>query len=280
MSSGEARRCVLDAGPLPWLVAAMRLLAAVMSAFGLTTTGPAVAPSVVDTAAPAATLTLDVGGDLFRYGGVVVVYPIPTPAKVEAAGDPKPLLRLGARYAQVQLRYPAGGSYTFRFRPAEKGPGTAIFQTQLLTVIGTDEKDRGPLMQEGFAGAYSSGGQVIRVLPRDEWGGEDEATRSNARWGKTQLYADPPPADGRSARALVSVVDDPMRRVPLRCEGDGRVQACTVAAERWPAIEALWWRAIAEQRLDLLYDHALRRCQESHVRTCRDDPDADEPQFQ
>lgn len=230
-------------------------------------------------------LTLAIGGDLFRHGGVVVVYPIPVTAgqDSDAVGELKPL-PLEARYAEVQLRYPATGRSVFRFRVAEEGPDTAAFRTQLLTIIGTDMEGRGPEMHEGFSGARSSGGQVIRVLPRDEWGGSDEVTRTHARWGMTrdQGYDAPPPADQRSARGLMALMEDSSRRVPRRCEGDARVQACIIAAEHWPRVETLWWRQIAEARLERQYYHALRRCydaQRFRSRQCEQNPDADEPEF-
>lgn len=261
----------------------MRVRLAGLLTLTLTIAAYAATPSDVTPPAPTTVLTLSVGGDLFRHGGVVVLYPIPAPAgeSIEAAAEPKPL-RLEARYAQVQLRYPAGGHYTFRFRPADDGPDAAAFRTQLLSVIGTDEQGRGNEVHDGFAGSYTSGGQIVRVLPHDEWGGPSEADRTNARWGMTQRYDAPPPADNRDARALIGVMDDDARRIPLRCEGDARVQACTVEPARWPGVEALWWRAIAEGRLERLHYHALRRCYDAQWfarRTCEADPDADEPRF-
>jgi hypothetical protein len=251
---------------------------------GLTTIIQVTTPIAAAATPPATVLTLEIGGDLFRHGGVVVVYPIPTEAgATDAAREPAPL-RLEARFAQVQLRYPTGGSYIFRFRPAESGPATTAFRTQLLSIIGTDMDGVGDGMREGFTGAHASGGQIVRVLPQEEWGGADEATRANARWGWTQGqgYDAPPPADARGARALMGVMDDSNRRVPLRCTGDARVQACTVEPARWAAVEARWWRAIAEGRLERLEFHALNRCyaaQQSQPRDCKPDPDSDEPRF-
>ncbi len=68
----------------------------------------------------------------------------------------------------MQLRYTAGGHYTFRFHPAEDGADTAAFRTQLLSVIGTDEQGRGNEVHDGFAGSYRSGCQIVPVLPHDE----------------------------------------------------------------------------------------------------------------
>ncbi len=252
------------------------LLAIILATNAHCTTPPGAAVSKT-------TLVLEIEGDLLRHGGVVVLYPIPVPAGEESKipGEPKPL-HLAARYDEVQMLYPAGGEYIFSFHAAEDGSGTATFRTQLLTIIGTDEQGRGIQMREGFEGRYTSGGQVIRVLPHAEWAAPDEATRSNARWGRTEAYADPPPADERDARALASVMDDSFHRVPLVCEGDARAKACTVPQDRWAAVEALWWRSIAEERLERLNFYALNRCYEKQwfrSRTCEDDPDSDEPEF-
>lgn len=76
----------------------------------------------------------------------------------------------------------AAGS-SFGFRPAEEASDPETFATQALSVIGTDEKGQGPQMTVGFKDAYSSGGQIIRVLSLKERAGQDEATRTEGRWG-------------------------------------------------------------------------------------------------
>lgn len=230
-------------------------------------------------------LTIEVGGDLLKHGGVVTVYPIPVSedAWPATSGDEAATtIRVNGRYAEVQLRYPRGGKYTFRFRPAEEVPAPKASATQVLTIIGTDEKDQGPQMTAGFKDAYSSGGQIIRILPLMEYAGQDEATRSAARWGQTERYDTTPPADQRSARALLTVIEHGQERPLLRCKGDELVQACTIADEQWSALNALWWRAIAEQRLERLRDRALRRCYDSSWLgggTCEPDPRSDEPAY-
>lgn len=234
------------------------------------------------TAASAADLTIEIEGDLLRHGGVVTVHPIPTPETDIAGEFPTKPVRISARYAEVQMRYPSGSKHVFRFRAAQGEPQAHLFKTQPLSVMGIDAQGRSTQMKVGFEGAYSSGGQIIRVLPRNEWGGSDDATRTAARWGKTEAYTDPPPADHRSARALLGVVVDTHRPEPLGCDGDGSVMVCTIAADRWPAVEALWWRAIAEQRLERLHDYALRRCYDSQwfrTKTCEPQPETDEPSY-
>lgn len=243
----------------------------------------AIAAAAAGAAQADADLTIEVGGPLLEYGGVVVVYPIPVPAETwaEAAGDSDNRIRLEERYAEIQLRYPEDGSFTYRFRPDEDVEGAEAGGTQVLSVIGTDMEGRGPRMRGGFEDAYSSGGRVIRVPPLAELAAEG-ATRTNARWGVTERYDAPPPADQRSARALASLVrHHHPERTPLQCEGDARVQVCAVPEDRKVELEARWWRAIAEQRLERLRHHALRRCYDSwpRPRNCETEPDSDEPAY-
>ncbi|MFC5555962.1 hypothetical protein [Methylobacterium iners] len=204
-------------------------------------------------------LTIELGGDLLTHGGVVVVYPIPTST---AAGESGPgAVRIDERYAEVQLRYPRGGTYAYRLRPVAGTADAKAHATEVLSIVGTDEEGRGPQMSAGFEKAYSSGGRVIRVPALAELSGADDATRTDARWGRTQGYKAVPPADRQSARALVSVVEYGPKPATLRCVAGGRrVQVCTVAQEEWTGLTAQWWRAIADQRLGRLEDHALRRC--------------------
>lgn len=233
----------------------------------------------------ASDLTITVGGDLLRHGGVVTVYPVPVAPDVwarETGGENAATIALDSRYTEVQLRYPSDATYTYRFRPAEGTPDAKAHGTQVLSVIGTDENDRGPQMKAGFTDAWSSGGRIIRVPSLAEVSGPDETTRTMARWGETEGRDAVPPADERSARALLPVVEFGPEGLPLQCAGDGRVQVCTIARERWPLLEARWWRSIAEQRLERLRDHALRRCYDSTWLgggTCTPDPQSDEPAY-
>lgn len=243
------------------------------------------AASAAQAQKPHPVLTIQVGGDLLKHGGVVTVYPIPTPvedwAKTGEGEVIAPVLIEG-RYAIVQMRYPANGTYGFRFRPTSDLAQADKLATQPLTIIGTDERDRGPRMKAGFADAYSSGGQIIRVLSEKERSGPGEATRSIGRWGETLAHADPPPADERSTRALLAAVDHGPEPWPLTCTGDERAQVCTIAKEKWVALEARWWRSIAESRLERLNHHALRRCYDSTWSsggTCEADPNSNEPAY-
>lgn len=61
-------------------------------------------------AASSTTLTIEVGDTLFKHGGVVTVYPIPVSPEewMGDAGDAAPRVRIGSRYAEVQLKYPKG----------------------------------------------------------------------------------------------------------------------------------------------------------------------------
>jgi hypothetical protein len=234
--------------------------------------------------ADVADLTIEVGGDLLKHGGVVTVYPIRSSAEEWASGGGKinAPIRLTARYAEVQLRYPMGGTYVYRFRAVGAGADSQRFVTQALSIIGTDEQDRGPRMKTGFKDAYSSGGRIIRVPAAAEYAGEDEATRTNARWGRTERIDEPPPADERSVRSLVPIMQDNRHQPLLECGGDLSVQACIVPADTWPLVEMRWWRAIAEQRLERLHHHALRRCHDSSWfggGACDADQRSDEPHY-
>jgi hypothetical protein len=229
-----------------------------------------------------AELTIEIAGALLKHGGLVTVYPIKVPAEEWsgiAAGSPA-TVRIDGRYTEIQLRYPASGTYTYRFRPVDL-PAADKYGTQTLSIIGTDAEDRGPRMTAGFTDAYSSGGRIIRVPPLAEIFGEGEAERSNARWGITQAYADPPPADQRSARAFLVIARDRDRRPPLACAGGANVQICTFAPEHWTRLDALWWRAVAEARIERMRDRAVRRCHDSSWTSGRCDavPTSDEPEF-
>jgi hypothetical protein len=230
-------------------------------------------------------LTIEVAGGLLKHGGVVTVYPIKVSTEEWAVGmAPNAIttVRLDTRYTEIQLRYPANGTYTYRFRSVEAKAPAERHPTFVLSVIGTDEKDQGPQMKAGFRDAYSSGGRTIRVPPFAEIFGEDDATKTNARWGNIEGIDTPPPADERSARALGVIAGDYPQRALYACNGDANVQVCTIPVEQWPRLEALWWRAIAEQRLERLNHHALRRCYDSSWLgggICDPVPSSDEPEY-
>jgi hypothetical protein len=236
--------------------------------------------SAQEVAPGAADLTIELDGDLLRHGGVVTVYAIPTPAPLwaeVAAGGAARTIRLDQRYAEVQLRFPVGGKYAYRFRPAEgQAPGVP-HRTQVLSVIGTDMEGRGPRMKSGFVDADSDGGRVIRVPPLTEIAGD-----SAARWGRTEGRDAVPPADSRSARVLAGLIRQDSDAPKLACEGSGPVRACTLPRGDWPALELLWWRGIAESRLERLDHYALRRCYDSvwfREGRCEPEADSDEPAY-
>jgi hypothetical protein len=230
-----------------------------------------------------ADVTFEVAGDLLKHGGVVVVYPIPVENGADSIGaDAVKIVRLDARYTEVQFRYPANEKYAYVFKSIDASANADQQLTEVLSIFGVDEKDRGPQMTSGFKEAYSSGGSVIRVPAVEERLGPDEATRTNSRWGQTERYDAPPPADERSARALESIVGHHPRAPELVCSGSTEVQTCVVPADQWSKLESRWWRAIAEQRLERLQHHALRRCYDSSWLgggTCDPDPASNEPEF-
>ncbi|MGL4525877.1 MAG: hypothetical protein ACRCUC_02760 [Aestuariivirga sp.] len=233
--------------------------------------------------ASSADLTVEVAGDLKQHGGVLTVYPLPVPADAwPADGNASATVRIEARYAEVQLRYPANGTFVYRFRSEGAKSPMDRHPTQVLSVIGTDTLDRGPRMKVGFKDDYSSGGRDIRIPPAAEHAGQDEATRTNARWGKTEGWYPPPPADERSARVLKGIAGEDMQKPTLACTGTATVQVCIVPPEQWERLTARWWRELAESRLERLTDRALRRCYDSSWLgggQCDPDPASNEPQF-
>jgi hypothetical protein len=241
--------------------------------------------SLMNAHATVSDLTIEVAGGLLKHGGVVKVFPIKVSAEEWAASiGPNAIttVRLDTRYTEIQLRYPANGTYTYRFRSVDAKAPAERHPTFVLSVIGTDQQDRGPQMKAGFKDAYSSGGRTIRVPPFAEIFGEDDATKTNARWGIIEGIDTPPPADERSARALDVIAGDYPQRALYACNGGANVQVCTVPAEQWPRLEGLWWRAIAKQRLDRLDHHALRRCYDSSWLgggICDPVPGSDEPEY-
>lgn len=235
---------------------------------------PSAAKGVVD-------LTMEVAGDLLQHGGVVTVYPIPVPPIAGEAGvKPPAVIRLDSRYNEVQLQYPANGTFVYRFRSSKEPTAAANLPTQVLSVIGVDQQQRGPQMKIGFKDAYSSGGRVIRVLPAAEYSGQDEHSRTHARWGITEGNQ-PPPADERSARALPLLDNDDAQLALQTCTGANHVRVCVLPAVHWPKLDSLWWRNIAGQRLERLQHYALRRCHDNSttVGICRADPNSNEPDF-
>ncbi|MEO0372505.1 MAG: hypothetical protein AAF231_13690 [Pseudomonadota bacterium] len=199
----------------------------------------------------------EVSGDLFEHGGLVEVWAIP------ADGDgpfEQQIVRLTDRYAKVEMPYDTRDGYTYRFRAAEdapQAPNPDAFGTEPLS-IGTRFITRDD--EEIEADARS-----VRVLPMAEHGGKEEGVRAVAAWGTTQRYDDPPPANHWGARALMRMFEPRgTRRVPgLTCRQEGLLRICTPDPEDALLLEALWWRAVAEARLERLRHNALRACYDS-----------------
>jgi hypothetical protein len=240
---------------------------------------------------PATDLTIEVEGDLLLHGGVVTVYNIPVPRTDWPSGlapSPFATLRLGARYTEVQLRHPAEGTVRYRFRTADAGKGENVgsdrLVTQVLSIIGSNSDNSGPLLSQGFGGANPSGGRIIRIPAQAEYTGKDDATRTVARWGQTERYDAPPPADERSARTLVSVVVDRPHAPEMTCSGDDLVQTCVITARAWEGVTLQWWKTLAETRLERFRDRALRRCYDDNLAKgggdhCKPDPRSNEPAY-
>ncbi len=92
-------------------------------------------------AAQSSDITIEVGGDLQKLGGVVVVYPLPVRTEdwAKEVGENRPaIIRVEARYAEVQFRYPADQTYNYRFRLAQGTAQPESLMTAVLTVKGTD----------------------------------------------------------------------------------------------------------------------------------------------
>lgn len=236
----------------------------------------------ISSAASISDLTVEVAGELLEHGGVVTIFHIPVGLdewRANASDSTATTVRIEHRYAEIQLRYPENGTFTYRFRAVPGSPNADKHRTQVLSVIGTDTEGRGPQMINGFVDAYSSGGRVIRIPPMAEIAGEDEVTRSAARWGETEGLDASPPADQRSARALIGLLE----RTRLQCDTSSeQVRVCHPAIGQWSTIEARWWRSIAEQRLERLNHLALRNCYDSKWfgnGKCEADPESDEPRY-
>jgi hypothetical protein len=167
---------------------------------------------------------------------------------------------LTERFTRILVAYPGDGSYRFGFRPVPEAlerDGMDRFATELLRYGGRSVPDGDARKEYDF--------QAIRVFPFAEYGGESEARRVDAAWGVVERYADPPPANHWGARALMGVFDaSGEKRVPrLVCIEDGGLEICRSDPEDALLKEALWWRAIAEGRLERLRHDALTACYDS-----------------
>ncbi|MGL4319582.1 MAG: hypothetical protein ACRCS3_01840 [Paracoccaceae bacterium] len=203
-----------------------------------------------------ADLTIFVDGALLEHGGLIVLDAAPS---AEAPSAPQ-TITLTDRFARITLRYPEGASYTFRLRPspdAAQRPGLDLFTTQALSV--------GSKTVDGPNGPEEMDSQDIRVLPFAEYGAAEPIERISAAWGETQEFDDVPPANVWGARALPWVFDTfgDRRIVRLICTDQANVSVCTPDPQDALLMEALWWRAIAEGRLERLQDNALSACYDS-----------------
>ncbi|SFI40622.1 hypothetical protein [Jannaschia pohangensis] len=219
-------------------------------------------------------LTLTLSGDLWRQGGVVRLFALPTPA-ADIPDTIPPTATVTDRYSEVQLRFPETGTYRFRFAaPAEASQSAA---TELMSVMGGATP-----MTQGFTGQIPDGGLVVRVLPLAEHAGDSADSRQQAAWGIVEGYDAKPPADARSARVLAALMyERPWRDVGLSCSGTGRVQVCAMPAAFADDLDAAWWRDIARARLDRMRDRAVAACYDSgwSVARCEAVPDTDEPTY-
>ncbi|MFV0475445.1 MAG: hypothetical protein ACK5MQ_14740 [Pikeienuella sp.] len=201
-----------------------------------------------------ADLTILVDGPLLEHGGVVEVAVVAAP---DVSTAPQ-TITLTDRYARVTLRDPDGAGYRYRFRPVP-----AAMTREGMDRFLTEELSYGSHQVDGPDGSpQEADWRSIRVRPFAEYGGPDEATRVAAAWGETERFADPPPANHWGARALPWAFDTfgDRRTVRLICEDDGAVTVCAPDPDDALLMEALWWRSIAEGRLERLRHNALRAC--------------------
>ncbi len=203
-----------------------------------------------------ADLTILVDGPLLEHGGLVEVTAVPsanTPTDAQT-------ITVTDRYVRIELPYAQGASYNYRFRPvpaAKSREGMERFVTEALRTGGrTIEGPDGPV-----EGDFRS----VRVLPFAEYGGADDAIRTDAAWGQTQSFADLPPANHWGARALPWVFDTfgDRRTVGMMCGDQSGIEVCTPDPKDALLMEALWWRKIAEGRLERLRHNALAACYDS-----------------
>ena len=203
-----------------------------------------------------ADLTIFVDGPLLEHGGVVEVTAVPL-----LNGSPTAqTITLSDRYARVQLPFLEGARYTYRFRPVPdvtERDGMDQFLTEILSFAGRNV--------DGPDGQIDADWRSVRVFPFQEYAGIDEATRVSAAWGETQAFMDPPPANHWGARALPFAFDTfgNRRTVGLICHESGAVTVCKPDPADALLLEALWWREIAEGRLERLRHDALQECYDS-----------------
>lgn len=224
-----------------------------------------------------ADLTIFVDGALLDHGGVVEVTAV---ARPDAPTSPQ-TITLEDRYVRVELPYREGDSYKYRFRPVPEAmarEGMDRFVTEVLSYGGRSV--------EGPEGPIEADWRSVRVMPFDEYGALDSATRTAAAWGETQAFADPPPANRWGARTLRWVFDDfgDRRKVGLICADNGAIPVCTPDPDDALLIEALWWRAIAEDRLERLRHEALNDCYDGggifgRPKRCTGEPDRGWPSY-
>lgn len=202
-----------------------------------------------------ADLTIFVDGALLEHGGLVEVSMLAVP---DGTTQPQ-IVTLTDRYAQITLRYPVGASYNFRFRPAPDAADRAGLNNFSTAALGVGTKT-----ETGPDGEQEYDTQEIWVFPFAAYGGGGPAESISAIWGETQEFDDPPPANVWGARALPQVFDTfgDRRGVGLICTDTGAVNVCTPDPGDALLMEALWWRAIAEGRLERLRFNALDACYE------------------
>ncbi|MFK7940404.1 MAG: hypothetical protein AB8B82_13575 [Roseovarius sp.] len=203
-----------------------------------------------------ADLTILVEGDLLEHGGVVEV----TAVAHAGAATTAQTITLSQRYAQVELLHLPDANYVYRFRPVPDAldrDGMDKFATEALKFGGRTV--------DGPDGPVDGDWRSVRVLPFEEYGGVDSATRTNAAWGETMEFAALPPANHWGARAMAYAFDTfgDRRTVGLICDDQAGVQVCTPDPDDALLWEALWWRSIAEGRLGRLNNDALKACYDS-----------------
>ncbi|MGR3795961.1 hypothetical protein [Vannielia sp. SX4] len=195
-----------------------------------------------------------VDGDLLEHGGLVEL----TAAEFDATPDQRYEVTVSERYAKLTLLRPRGTKYTFRFRPSpahSDRDGIEEFSTETLTVgsHGVDTPE----------GTVQGDYRAVRVFPFNEYGSAYEATRIATAWGQTNRGM-PPPANAWGAMSLKAVFAFPGDTpVGLLCDDLGALSVCTPDPADQLLLEAKWWQAIAEARLERLRHDALRDCYDS-----------------
>ena len=196
------------------------------------------------------------GGDLYLHGGVVEVFAVPS----DDDDGSQQTLTLTDRYARVELTYDPQGTYLYRFKAAQDVP-----RNPSLDGFATAEMTIGSRRWDGPNGPLDVDYRAVRVPPMAEHSGVSEAARATAAWGTVERYDDPPPANVWGARALTDVFEKrgEKRHVRVICEEEGRVRVCSPDPDDALLMEALWWRAIAEGRLERMRHDALKACYDS-----------------